>query len=239
MYNFALELRTLIGTHYLTFRIRVLILHVIVLWCVKIELTRTSYSLFMKRSLLVVLTILGLTCSLRAQNVAVKTNLLYDAAATVNLGAEVLLAPKWSLDVSGNLNAWRVNDHSWKHWLLQPEARYWFCDHFTGHFVGAHLLGGQYNLGNISGLPDFLGTDFSLLKDTRVQGWFVGAGVAYGYSWILGKHWNIEAEIGFGWAYSRFDRFPACVECGSKIESDKPHHYVGPTKAAVNLVYVF
>jgi hypothetical protein len=66
----------------------------------------------------------------------------------------------------------------------------------------------------------------------------VGAGVAYGYAWALSKHWNIEGEIGIGWAYSRYDRFK-CSGCGKKIEEDKSHHYVGPTKAAVNLVYLF
>ncbi|WP_156148710.1 DUF3575 domain-containing protein, partial [Bacteroides intestinalis] len=34
------------------------------------------------------------------------------------------------------------------------------------------------------------------------------------------------------------DRFQ-CLGCGKRIETDKPHHYVGPTKAAINLVYVF
>ena len=33
-----------------------------------------------------------------------------------------------------------------------------------------------------------LGTDFGKLKDYRFQGWFVGAGVAYGYAWVLGRH---------------------------------------------------
>ena len=60
-----------------------------------------------------------------AQDVAVKTNLLYDAALTLNLGAEVRLLPRWTMDVSGNLNAWAVNGHRWKHWVVQPEFRYW------------------------------------------------------------------------------------------------------------------
>ena len=38
----------------------------------------------------------------RSQEVAIKSNLLYDATATVNLGLEFRLAPKWTLDVSGN-----------------------------------------------------------------------------------------------------------------------------------------
>lgn len=83
-----------------------------------------------------------------------------------------------------------------------------------------------------------LGTDARKLKDTRYQGWFTGAGIAYGYAWVLGRHWNLEAEIGIGYSYTRYDRYP-CARCGTRIETDRPHHYVGPTKAAVNLVYVF
>ena len=175
---------------------------------------------------------------MKGQNVALKTNLLYDATLTANAGIEFGLAPRWSLDLSGNYNGWTVNDHKWKHWLVQPEARYWFCDRFAGHFLGLHALGGQYNFGNIKNSINFLDTDFSDLTDHRHQGWFAGAGIAYGYSWILGRHWNLELELGAGYVYTRYDVFN-CAGCGRKIEEDKPHHYVGPTKAAVNLVYEF
>ena len=174
----------------------------------------------------------------RGQNVALKTNLLYDATLTVNAGIEVGLAPRWSFDLSGNYNGWAVNEHKWKHWLAQPEVRYWFCDRFAGHFVGLHLLGGEYNFGNIKNSLNFLGTDFSELTDHRHQGWYVGAGIAYGYSWILGRHWNLELELGAGYVYTRYDVFE-CQGCGKKVEEDKSHHYVGPTKAAINLVYEF
>ena len=93
----------------------------------------------------------------KAQNVAVKTNLLYDAAATINAGVEVGLAPKWTLDVSGNFNGWTMSDdRKWKHWMIQPEARYWFCDRFAGHFLGIHAHGGQFRFPFIGGLvaPD-------------------------------------------------------------------------------------
>jgi len=173
------------------------------------------------------------------QDVAIKTNLLYDATMTVNLGAEMRLAPHWSIDISGNLNAWTAgNDRRWKHWLIQPEARYWFCEALGGHFVAAHLLGGRYNFGNIDIPIDFLGSNLKALKDSRYQGWFAGIGVAYGYSWLLHKHWNLEAEIGIGYIYTRYDRFE-CAGCGRKVETDRQHNYFGPTKAAINLVYVF
>lgn len=175
----------------------------------------------------------------RAQDVAVKTNLLADAALNIALGVEVGTAPRWTVDLSGSFNGWTLsNDRRWKHWLLKPELRYWFCDRFAGHFVGVHALGGQYNVGGIKNGISFLGTDLSKLSDYRYQGWVVGAGVAYGYAWILGRHWNLEAEIGLGYAYTQYDKF-RCAGCGKKIEQGESHHYVGPTKAAVNLVYLF
>lgn len=170
---------------------------------------------------------------------AVKTNLLYDALLNVNGGVEVGLSPKWTLDVSGGFNVWTLSHgRRWKHWAVQPEARYWFCDRFGGHFLGIHAHGGQYNVGNLENDIKFLGTDVSKLSDRRYQGWFVGAGVAYGYAWVLGRHWNLEGEIGVGYSYTRYDSF-RCSGCGKKVEEDKDHHYVGPTKAAINLVYLF
>jgi hypothetical protein len=189
--------------------------------------------------LTLVLGALPLATPSQAQELAVKTNLLMDATLSPNVGVEVGMAPRWTFDLSGQLNAWDMShQRRWKHWLVQPEARYWFCDRFAGHFLGIHLVGGQYNLGHLKNDIKFLGTDLSLLTDYRYQGWMVGGGIGYGYDWILGRHWNLELELGVGYVYSRYDRFQ-CASCGKKIEQDKSHHYFGPTKAAVNLVYVF
>lgn len=178
-------------------------------------------------------------CTVKAQDVAVKTNLLDDAMLNVNAGIEFGLAPKWTLDIPASFNGWTLShDRRWKHWAVQPGVRYWFCDRFAGHFVGAHIHGGQYNIGGFDGKINMLGTDFRKLKDTRYQGWFVGGGISYGYAWVLGTHWNFEAEIGVGYSYTRYDQF-RCAGCGKKIKSDKPHNYVGPTKAALNIVYLF
>ena len=73
---------------------------------------------------------------------------LYDLTTTINLGAEVRLAPKWTLDLSGNYNAWSFkNDKKWKHWMAQPEARYWLCEAFNGHFLGLPRPGRTVQLG--------------------------------------------------------------------------------------------
>lgn len=170
---------------------------------------------------------------------AIKTNLLYDATASVNLGAEFGIGRQWSLDVNGDINFWNVGSRRWRHWFAQPEMRYWLCHRSIGHFFGIHAFGGQYNIGNLQTKGfKFLGTDFRTLNDQRAQGWFAGAGLAYGYSWAFSEHWGLEAEIGIGWAYSRYDTYP-CAECGDKLRDNAVHNYVGPTKAAINLVYNF
>ncbi len=195
-------------------------------------------SLYLKLLVCAILAAGALSAS--AQKVALKTNIVQDALLDPNIGVEVGLAPKWTLDVTGQLNAWTIGDgHRWKHWLVQPEARYWFCERFAGHFLGFHALGGQYNFSRLGNkITNFLGSDLSKLTDQRYQGWGAGAGVAYGYAWPVHKHWNVEAEIGIGWIYTRFDSFP-CKDCGKKIDSDRAHNYVGPTKAALNIVYLF
>lgn len=204
--------------------------------------TSTDVKLLHKRrfpALLASLAIAFAAFTGNAQDAAIKTNLLYDAALSPNIGAEIGLAPRWTLDLSGNLNLWTVgNGHKWRHWLVQPEARYWFCQRFAGHFLGFHALGGQYNAGKLDLPFSFLGTNFRNLKDRRYEGWGVGAGVAYGYAWPVSKHWNIEAEFGFGWIWTKFDSYP-CADCGNRLDHGKTHNYVGPTKIALNLVYLF
>lgn len=173
-----------------------------------------------------------------AQDWALKTNIVYDATATANIGVEVGIAPKWTLDISGNLNCWsKDNQTKWKHWLAQPEVRYWFCDRFSRHFIGAHAIAGAFNFGGINNNLSFLGTDFSVLRESRYQGYAYGGGVAYGFAFMLSEHINLELEAGFGYMYLDYDVFD-CGNCGRRI-GDGNHHYIGPTKAAINLVFVF
>lgn len=170
----------------------------------------------------------------RGATVALKTNALYWATTTPNLGLEVRLAPKWTLEAEVGLNPFAPKkedgsfDKSIKHFRLHPEVRYWFCESFYKHFIGLHVPYVIYNISDIK----LLGTE-----NERHQGWGTGVGLSYGYSWVLGKHWNIEAIIGAGYLYLESDIYP-CTHCGTKREKVKKH-YVGPTQAALSAVYVF
>ncbi|MDE6436533.1 MAG: DUF3575 domain-containing protein [Muribaculaceae bacterium] len=190
--------------------------------------------------MLLALFVLGGICCVRtsAQPFALKTNVLYDATATINLGAEMRVAPKWSVDISGNFNAWNLGGaRHWKHWLVQPEGRFWLCEASSGHFFALHALGGKYNIGHIGFARDILGWNLRELRDHRYQGWFVGAGVGYGYSWLLNQHWSIEGEVAVGWIRSAYDVFE-CEGCGKRTDYRRKDTFA-PTKLAINLVYVF
>ena len=157
---------------------------------------------------------------------AIKTNLLYDATATLNWGVEFRLGKSLTLDVSGNYNYWTYPDNrKMKHWLIQPELRFWNCASFNGRFWGIHTHYAQYNWGGI--VP---------AKKYRYEGWLAGGGISYGYHWILGKRWGLEAEISVGYAYLKYDKF-RCNHCGEKMNSGNKH-YFGPTKAAVSLIFL-
>ncbi|MBQ2112034.1 MAG: DUF3575 domain-containing protein [Bacteroidales bacterium] len=192
------------------------------------------------RRYLTALTLLIITTGLSAQDFAIKSNVLYDVTKTLNAGIEIGGGrPELTFDISGSYCPFeRAGGAIWKHAFIQPEARWWFCNRFDGHFLSAHLHGGIYNVGNIDTGLKFLGSDFSQLRDHRFQGWFVGAGIGYGYALILSRHWNLEFELGLGYAYARGDKFE-CEECGDTIYENRPSHYVGPTKAAICIVYLF
>ena len=75
--------------------------------------------------------------SVFGQKIGVKTNLLYDATTTMNLGFEFGLAPRWTLELSGSYNPWTLDEgknKKIKHWAVISEARYWLCNRFQGHF---------------------------------------------------------------------------------------------------------
>ena len=166
-----------------------------------------------------------------AQKVAVKSNLLYDATATFNLGVEFGLARKWTLDV--NLNPWKFNDGMrLRHWGVQPEVRYWFCERFRRTFIGLHAHYADFNVGNF---PDWSFISENM-KQNRYEGYLYGAGISVGHAWILKKRWGIEATIGLGYARIVYDKYP-CAECGSRLKSDT-RNYFGPTKVGISLIYL-
>ena len=98
----------------------------------------------MKKVSILIVLVLGCFIESKAQKVALKSNLLYDATTTMNLGLEFGLARKWTLDVPVNYNPWKPdNGRRLRHWGIQPEVRYWFCERTYVHRSAWTLCGLQ------------------------------------------------------------------------------------------------
>lgn len=163
------------------------------------------------------------TMQVHAQKIGIKTNALYWAVLTPNIGLEIGMSPKTTLEFNGAYNPWTfADDKKMRFWLVQPEFRYWFCERFEGHFIGLHLHAAQY---------------FGGFGQTRYDGYLAGFGFAYGYDWIISPHWNLEALIGVGYARLWYDKSPR-IYCEKCLISEQ-RNYFGLTRLGVSLVYLF
>lgn len=188
----------------------------------------------MKRLFFTIVILLTLHTFAFAQNVGIKTNLAHWATTTPNIGMEVALNRKYTMELTGGVNPFTFKDNKKiQHWIIQPELRYWTCESFNGHFFGLHALAGAYNAGGVN-IPF---GDFRHLKDYRYEGWVVGGGISYGYQWILSKRWNFELNIGGGYAHFDYDKY-RCMKCGELVNGNAKEGFFGLTKAAVSLIYL-
>ena len=249
----------------------------------------------------VVILLIGSNAS--AQDMALKTNLLYDATTTINLGYEVALNKKTTLDIWVNYNPWTLGnkwvgikgagaefvekrDSKLKHLMIQPEVRWWLCEKFNGHFFGVHLHGGIFNVGamkmpfgwgdydlgeypvkmttsggtEVKGIQYEMGTkpykalanklgdkvandqmmysnvDRDGIYVNSFEGWLLGAGVSYGYHWVIAPRFSMEFTVGIGYAYLKYDK-TRCTDC-KQVIGEGVSHYFGPTRAGLSLIYM-
>lgn len=166
---------------------------------------------------------------------AVKTNLVWWAVkGTLNIGGEVGLGKRTSLEFSGGNNRWNLrgsdqNNRKLTHWVLKPEFRYWLCERFNGHFFGLHGFYGQYNVG---------GYDVPLLfkKEYRYEGDAYGAGVNYGYHLAFARRWGVEFTAGAGVA--RFNYIQSdCLKCGDEV-GKVGKTWFSPTELGIKVVFM-
>ena len=172
--------------------------------------------------------LLLVTTTTFAQEVALKTNVAYWATTTLNLGAEIAIGHKMTIDLTGQYNPFKFgNNKKITHWAIQPGWRYWTYQQFAGHFFGIHAFYAQFNMCGIK-MFDW--------EHKRYQGDLYGGGISYGYHWILGKRWSLEGTLDVGYAHITYDKY-RCEKCGPKLKEGR-RNYVGPTKIGINLIYI-
>jgi hypothetical protein len=166
---------------------------------------------------------------------ALKNNLLCDAALLPNLAVEFSLGKRWSMAVEGYWAWWNTDAPDWWYYRIQAvglEFRKWFGDRtpLTGHFVGLYGLAGNYDIRLFTNRKE----DIGYLSRSS---W--SAGLTYGYSLPLSERWNLEFSIGAGYltgTYQEYNR-SLCTECFPWL-STKKLNYWGPTRAGISLVWL-
>lgn len=158
----------------------------------------------------------------KAQFYSVQTNALEWGMGTLNIEGSMMISPQWTFNMSIACNPWTLkNNKKIKHWLIQPGARYWFWQSYVGRFIGMYAIGTRYNMG---------------WKKNRYDGSGFGLGASYGYTWLIGKRWNLEAEAGIGAVFVNSKKY----EGGCCRDYISKGNYLRPApKLAINIVYLF
>ena len=147
------------------------------------------------------------------RHVALRTNLLYDATLSPNLGFDVRVDSAWTVGLLAGVNAWDIDkaeNKKWRHMLFSLRARKFRKNLFEKGYYEGDLIYSHFNVGNIK-FPFGL---YSVVKNHRLQGDLVALGGKYGYSWILARDWRIEAEGGIAVGYAWFKEYD-CDHCGT------------------------
>lgn len=150
--------------------------------------------------------------------VALRSNLLYDATLSPNLGLDVRVDSTRTIGLLAGFNAWdldKTENKKWRHMLFSLRARKYNDSIFHKGYFEGDLIYSHFNVGNTK-IPFGL---YSAVKDRRLQGDLVALGAKYGYSWILSRTWRLEAEAGVAVGYAWFKEYD-CAVCGTYYGKD-------------------
>ena len=168
------------------------------------------------------------------RHVALRTNLLYDATLSPNLGFDVRVDSAWTVGLLAGVNAWdidKADNKKWRHMLFSLRARKVRKNLFEKGYYEGDLIYSHFNVGNIK-FPFGL---YSAVKNHRLQGDLVALGGKYGYSWILARDWRIEAEGGIAVGYAWFKEYD-CPHCGTVL-GNGDRIFLLP-QLGINVVYI-
>ena len=175
--------------------------------------------------------------------VAWKTNALYDAVTALNYAVEVPVGEHFSVQFEHYFPWWATKKelkYCLQYLQLGGEFRWWFAPRpqpASGRFVLRDVLTGHY-----LGLYGFYGkTD---LQWERQVGMYqchpvLSAGLTYGYSFPLTRHWNMELSVSAGYARIPYQHYIPSEDwqiLWRDRENQGILHYFGPTQVKVSLV---
>ena len=172
----------------------------------------------------------------KAQSLALKTNMLYDAVLIPNVGVEVSLGKQWTASADW-FYTWFSSDSRHRYWQGYGgylTVRRYFASNsqlstlnsqlLKGHHLGAYVLGMTYDVewGGRGYQADHFG---------------FGAGLEYGYALPISNSLLLDFSLGIGFQDGEYKEYEPQ---GNRYvwQATRQRHWSGPTKAEVTLKWL-
>ncbi|WP_290540717.1 DUF3575 domain-containing protein [Alistipes sp.] len=176
---------------------------------------------------------------LKPFHMALKTNMLYDALAVLNIGAEFHLGRNWSVGINWMYGWWKKESRQryWRIYGGDVALRKWFGKRagekpLTGHHVGVY--GQAFTFDFEWGGKGYMGGKPGGTLWERAN---YAVGVEYGYSLPVARCMNIDFALGVGyWGGKYYEYNP--LDGHYVWQASKNRHWFGPTKAEISLVWL-
>ena len=173
--------------------------------------------------------------SYNTQKVVLKSNLLYDALITPNIGVEAYIGKGITVGASWTAAWWKADPESWYHRIKggDIQATKWLGNRpfsaedevkpFQGWHAGIYAQMLQY--------------DFSWGKKGSIAtSWSWGAGVQGGWAMPVGKKLSLDFSLSVGYLTGEYEEYIPIDGC-YVWQATKNRHWIGPTKAEVTLIW--
>lgn len=155
---------------------------------------------------------------------ALRSNLLYDAAVTPNIGVEYSFGKAWSVGINGIFAYWGTESsrRCWRVYGGELDFRRYFSPDYSGHHAGIYLQGISYDIAfGSSGYQ----SDFSY-----------GVGLEYGYKLPLNRSLSLDFEIGVGYFSGEYKKYTKTDDHLVWKKTGR-FNWFGPTRAGITLVW--
>lgn len=137
--------------------------------------------------IMVAILLIAAKTSVHAQRVALTSNLLEDAVLTPNIGVDIVVADRQSITFDASFAPYKLSEqfHN-KRMTFRAGYKYWFNQALYAHYIGVDAVASSSDVG---------------LGRNKFRDEYIGLGIGYGYSFIIGKKLNIVPGFGIGLAY--------------------------------------
>lgn len=175
------------------------------------------------RKIVFVVMFFFMAIQVNAQRINLKTNALYWMLESPNFGLEFRINQHITLNTEAMVSFLNINDIKVKGETFTPELRYWLkARPQAGHFIGLMGIAAHYDLQH---------------KECHHNGDALGAGLTYGYSFVLGRRWSMEATAGVG-LWKRKEKYYKNELQEPLLQPNNTKWEMSPLKAGVSFVYI-